>query len=56
MIILPMTMPAAAARVVEGIYEKAQLLKDYPEIGHKYRYEPEGEVRILLYYQISANS
>jgi len=40
---------SAAARVVEGIYEKAQLLKDYPEIGYKYRSEPEGEVRILLY-------
>ena len=40
---------SAAARVVEGIYEKAQLLKDYPEIGYKYRSEPEGEVRILLW-------
>ena len=41
--------PTAAARVWEGIYEKAQLLKNYPEIGYKYRSESEGEVRILLY-------
>jgi len=41
--------PIAAARVVEGIYAKAQLLKDHPEIGYKYRSEPDGEVRILLY-------
>lgn len=39
----------AAARVVSGIYEKAQLLRDFPEIGHKYRSEPEGDIRILLY-------
>lgn len=39
----------AAARVVSGIYEKAQLLCDFPEIGHKYRSEPEGDIRILLY-------
>ena len=40
---------SAAAKVVEGIYEKAQLLREYPEIGYKYRSEPEGEIRILLY-------
>lgn len=41
--------PGAAARVVEGMYEKAQLLHDFPRIGHTYRVEPEGEIRILLY-------
>ena len=41
--------PSAAARVVDGIYEKAQLLKDHPEIGYKYRSKSEGEIRILLY-------
>jgi plasmid stabilization system protein ParE len=41
--------PAAATRVVSGIYEKAQLLRDFPEIGHRYRSEPEGDIRILLY-------
>ena len=41
--------PSAAARVVAGIYEKAQVLEEYPEIGYRYRSEPEGEIRILLY-------
>ena len=41
--------PSAAAKVVDGIYEKAQFLKKYPEIGYKYRSESEGEIRILLY-------
>jgi toxin ParE1/3/4 len=41
--------PAAAQRVVTSIYEKAQLLRRFPEIGYKYRTEPEGEIRILLY-------
>ncbi len=41
--------PTAAGKVVSGIYEKAQILRDFPEIGYKYREEPEGEIRILLY-------
>ena len=41
--------PSAAAKVVEGIYEKAQLLSEHSEIGYKYRSESEGEIRILLY-------
>ncbi len=41
--------PSAARKVVSGIYEKAQPLSDFPELGHKYRDEPEGEVRVLLY-------
>lgn len=41
--------PIAAVKVVLGIYEKAQVLCDFPEIGHKYRSEPEGDIRILLY-------
>jgi toxin ParE1/3/4 len=41
--------PRAAARVVTAIYEKAQSLADFPEMGHKYRTEPEGDIRILLY-------
>lgn len=27
---------AAAARVVEGIYERAQILSEFPQIGHRY--------------------
>ncbi|MCK5057463.1 MAG: type II toxin-antitoxin system RelE/ParE family toxin [Candidatus Aminicenantes bacterium] len=41
--------PDAARRVVEGIYNKAQVLNDFPEIGYKYRSEPEGDIRIWLY-------
>jgi plasmid stabilization system protein ParE len=41
--------PTAAAKVVAGIYDKAQLLSDCPQLGHKYRDEPEGDIRILLY-------
>lgn len=39
----------AAQKVVLGIYEKVQLLRRFPEIGYRYRKEPEGEIRILLY-------
>ncbi len=39
----------AAQRVIAGIYNRAQILKDFPEIGYKYRSEPEGDIRILLY-------
>jgi len=40
--------PAAAADVVNGIYDKAQLLMSHPAMG--YRYEgSEEEIRILLY-------
>ena len=41
--------PSAAAKVVEGIYDKAQTLRQFPEIGHIHRTEAEGEIRILLY-------
>ena len=40
---------SAAQRVVIGIYIKAQILKGFPEMGYKYRTEPEGDIRILLY-------
>lgn len=41
--------PTAAADVVRGIYERVQTLLVFPQIGHRYRVEPDGEVRILLY-------
>ncbi|MDD5772576.1 MAG: type II toxin-antitoxin system RelE/ParE family toxin [bacterium] len=41
--------PSAAITVIEGIYEKAQILIKFPDIGHKYRTEIEGDIRILLY-------
>ena len=40
--------PQAAARTVQGIHERAQVLARFPEIGH--RYSSSGRnVRILLY-------
>ena len=41
--------PEAAARTVDGIYEKAQLLREYPEVGYRYESESSRLVRILLY-------
>lgn len=41
--------PGAAQKVVSGIYEKAQVLRNFPEVGYRYRAEAEGEIRILLY-------
>jgi plasmid stabilization system protein ParE len=41
--------PGAAARVVRGIHDKVQILADFPEMGHRYRTEPEGDIRVLLY-------
>ncbi len=41
--------PAAANRVIFGIYEKAQVLQNFQEIGYKYKSEPEGDIRVLLY-------
>ncbi|PAU93186.1 plasmid stabilization protein [Aliifodinibius salipaludis] len=38
-----------APEVIAGIYERAQILEEHPRIGYKYRDEPEGEIRILLY-------
>lgn len=41
--------PGAAMRVVDGIYEKVQTLKKFPDLGYVHRFEAEGELRILLY-------
>lgn len=41
--------PDAAARTVRNIFLKAQLLKTYPDIGHKYETASAHDVRILLY-------
>ena len=40
--------PDAAVRTVDGIYERAQVLAQYPEIGHKYLHSSRN-VRILQY-------
>ncbi len=38
-----------AAKVTQGIYDKVQILSEFPEIGYLYRHMPEGGVRVLLY-------
>ena len=40
---------SAAARVIAGIYEKAQVLAQFPEIGYRYDKHQNDAVRILLY-------
>src|SRR5690349_8671700 len=40
--------PPAAVRTVDGIYERAQILLAFPEIGHRY-FASTRNVRILLY-------
>jgi plasmid stabilization system protein ParE len=40
--------PEAAARTVQGIYERTQVLTKFPDIGHRY-HASERNVRILLY-------
>jgi plasmid stabilization system protein ParE len=41
--------PQAASPTVETVYDQAQILVDFPQIGYKHREAPEGEVRVLLY-------
>ena len=41
--------PTAAADVVSGIYRRTQILVTFPQAGHRYRDEPEGDIRVLLY-------
>ena len=41
--------PDAAASVIEGIFRKAQVLVDFPQIGHRYEALPGRETRVLLY-------
>lgn len=41
--------PQTANKIINELYQKAQLLQEFPEIGYHYRWETEGEIRILLY-------
>jgi plasmid stabilization system protein ParE len=40
--------PVAAMETVQGIYDRAQVLEDFPEIGQRYL-ESTRNVRMLLY-------
>ena len=54
--------PEAAERTVRVIYDKAQLLSDFPELGYRFTRVQDRNVRILLYghyriaYQVKENS
>lgn len=41
--------PSAAGDVVEGIYKRVQVLKEFPRIGYRYEFIQIKEVRIVLY-------
>jgi len=40
--------PEAAIRTLQGIYDRAQALTDFPEMGYRYWASPR-HVRVLLY-------
>ena len=41
--------PNAAIHIVEAIYNQAQVLLEFPEMGYKYKRNPKRNIRILLY-------
>jgi plasmid stabilization system protein ParE len=41
--------PSAADRTIDGIFEKAQLLANNPEIGFRYSLPGRDDIRVLLY-------
>jgi len=41
--------PEAAARVIRGIIEEVQILRQFPELGHRYDRHPDQHIRLLLY-------
>lgn len=41
--------PDAAAGVVDAIYRKAEVLAEFPQLGHRYRAGASADVRVLLY-------
>lgn len=41
--------PDSAVQAIEGIYEKAQLLRQFPEMGYRYDRIPNKHIRVLLY-------
>ena len=41
--------PIAAKNVINGIYDKAQILRSFPEIGYSFEHESKRKIRIILY-------
>ena len=47
--------PAAAARTIETLYQKVEILREFPESGYRYWQQSHRHIRILLHghYQIA---
>lgn len=41
--------PSAAVRTIEGIYDRVQILADFPELGFRYELADRDNVRVLLF-------
>ncbi len=41
--------PSAAARTIETIYLKTEILRTFPESGYRYWQKPDRHIRILLH-------
>ncbi len=41
--------PEAAQKVIFDLIRQAEMLELFPEMGYKYRSEPEGNIRILVH-------
>jgi len=41
--------PSAAVRTVEALYQKAEILREFPESGYRYWQQPNRHIRILLH-------
>ena len=41
--------PGAARKVILGIYEKVQILRQFPGLGSTYRIETDGRICVMLY-------
>jgi plasmid stabilization system protein ParE len=41
--------PQAAASTIQSIFEKAQILQNFPEAGHRYSHQSRKDIRILLF-------
>jgi toxin ParE1/3/4 len=41
--------PNAATEVINGIYQRSQVLREFPLIGYKYEVHQNRDIRILLY-------
>lgn len=41
--------PAAAIHTAQAIYDKAQMLCRFPELGYRYHWHPDRHIRVLIY-------